>query len=184
MEKIGVAKQISNRVLEPWLWVTQVVSATDLQNFIKLRTHEAAEPHFQELANQVSQIVGEIAAGLSYLHKYGGCFEHLQILKPGEWYLPFITDEEHENGSWDTDTKKLVSAARCARTSYTLIGDGKKPSGAQDESLGYKLVSADPIHASPLEHQAEARRGGRFNNFRGWKQYRFEIAGERGGDKL
>lgn len=37
LNSYGVTKQICNRLLEPWQWVTMVVSATEWQNFFDLR---------------------------------------------------------------------------------------------------------------------------------------------------
>ncbi len=48
--KIGVHKQVVNRIIEPWMWITVIVSATEWGNFFGLRDHPMAEPHFQELA--------------------------------------------------------------------------------------------------------------------------------------
>jgi hypothetical protein len=191
MEKIGVAKQIANRVLEPWMWVQQIASTTDINNFLKLRTHKDAEPHFQELAKQIEELVMETHDDFAYLvtagkTRYTSHDSKVQILKPGEWHLPLVNTSDVMVIS--LEHKKLVSAARCARTSYTLIEDGKMPLVSKDIELGTKLVSADPIHASPLEHQAVAMRAdskkNRWGNFRGWKQFRYDIPGERGGDAL
>jgi thymidylate synthase ThyX len=187
LEKLGAPKQIANRLLEPWLWTVQIASATDLKNFIKLRTHVAAEPHFRVLAEQVEKWVDVADAMFSYLtdtRLSSTANNRFQILQPSEWHVPLIQETE-----WVSEQEaKLISAARCARTSYTLIEDGNKPTLEKDIELGQKLVAADPIHASPLEHQARAMRPtdypgtNRWGNFRGFRQFRYEIPGEAGGD--
>src|SRR5271154_4389940 len=47
LEKVGAHKQVVNRIVEPWTWTQQIVSATDLNNVFKLRNHPDAEPHFK-----------------------------------------------------------------------------------------------------------------------------------------
>jgi hypothetical protein len=106
----------------------------------------------------------------------------LQILKTGEWHLPLVTEEE--KAKWGEESLKRISAARCARTSYTLI-EGGLTTDEKDLLLGSKLVTADPLHATPCEHQARSQQHSRrYGNFKSFKQFRFEIAGERGGDEL
>jgi hypothetical protein len=189
MEKLGAHKQIANRVLEPWMWVTQVASATDIENFLKLRAHEMAEPHFQELARSVKGAVETAKGILGHLEDRGNFLSFsgkYQILLPGEWHLPFITQDDRKfvTASEVDSGMKRISAARCARTSYTLIEDGKQPSPEKDYAIGQALVGYDPIHASPLEHQAQAMStSDRWANFRGFKQFRFDIPNENGGDK-
>ena len=46
-----------------------------------------------------------------------------------------------------------LSVARCARVSYLTHG-GNKPSVEKDRALYQRLAYHDPMHASPLEHQA------------------------------
>jgi hypothetical protein len=86
-----------------------------------------------------------------------------------------------------------MSVARCARTSY-LTHDGAVPEIEKDIALYDKLVVAEPLHASPAEHQAtpDAKEPGHVGpygewrverwksehlhgNFRGWKQFRKHL---------
>lgn len=195
MEKTGVAKQIANRVLEPWMWVVQVVSATDLKNFFKLRTHKDAEPHFQVLAALMLYQADLALATFATMEPLGvemATDTHgrvYQILQPGEWHLPFVTEDDAKVAStlYKADKVKVlkrISAARAARTSYTVVGDEKKQDLPRDEALGYSLFIAEPLHASPLEHQAKALPMSTYvGNFVGWMQFRKEIEGEDGGDR-
>ena len=50
LAKSGLHKQIANRVLEPYLFTTLILSCTSFKHFELLRTNEMAEPHFQHLA--------------------------------------------------------------------------------------------------------------------------------------
>lgn len=152
--KIGLHKQIANRVLEPWQWMHTIVTATDWDNFYALRCHPDAQPEFYELATVMqAQHQAWIARELA----------------PGEWHLPYTHDEERYLG---IETLKKISAARCARVSY-LTHDGKEPSVAQDLALFDRLAAGRPVHASPLEHQATPA-AGRHANFDGWCQFRAE----------
>lgn len=53
MDKLGAHKQVVNRLVEPWTFTQQVVTATDLKNVFKLRNHKDAEPHFHMLAEKM-----------------------------------------------------------------------------------------------------------------------------------
>jgi thymidylate synthase ThyX len=151
---LGLHKQIANRVLEPFMNVQVVVSATEWNNFFLLRIHPDAQPEIQDLANKM-------------LHAIKGSTP--QELKAGDWHIPFISKDE---SNLDLDTKLKISTARCARTSY-YFHDGKKSTVEKDIELHERLVNTEPPHCSPAEHQAQSMGNKNFyKNFRGWKQYR------------
>ncbi len=145
----GYHKQVVNRLLEPFAHINVLITATDWDNFFELRDHKDAQPEIQALAKAIKT-----------------AFEgsEPQVLNPGEWHLPFITEEDVnamsltyapgtvENASID-EKLRMISVARCARTSY-LTHEGKTPSFIQDLRLYHDLVGARPLHASPAEHQA------------------------------
>jgi hypothetical protein len=178
LEKLGVHKQVSNRLLEPYMWVRQVVTATDWQNFLKLRNHKDAEPHFRELARCIARELREAQGYFdSGMAEY---FVYLpyRVLQPGEWHIPFITLAEQ---SLSTDDKLAISAARAARTSYTLAGQ-KQTDYCTDLALAKRLIAQG--HLSPLEHQAQAANNFRYyGNLKSFIQYRKTIDGEDGGDR-
>jgi hypothetical protein len=182
LTKLGVHKGIAGRYIEPWLWTRQIVSTTDMNNFILLRTHKAAEPHIQELARQMKSIVEGAKHTFENMEDAGLSKKTIdipcQILAANQWHLPLILPEE----DWlPLASKKLISAARCARTSYTVIG--KETNWEDDLKLGQKLVKAVPAHSTPFEHQAMALTSStRVGNFKGWLQQRKEFVGEDGGD--
>lgn len=190
MEKMGIHKQITNRLLEPWVWVEQVVSATDLDNFFKLRTHWMAEPHFQELATKMCRLAmdarlrligGVIKCQTQWSindKRSTGCgdiddqgIQNLAVLSPGEWHLPFA---ESYMTTKDYTAGKIVSTARCARVSYYLK-NGVESDYQSDLALYDRLVGSDPKHSSPTEHQAQAMPSGRYANFSGFRQHRWDI---------
>lgn len=137
LEKIGIHKQIGNRILEPWMWITVIVSATNFENLFALRCHPAAEPHFQNLAYKVRDVFDASTP---------------KQLQYGEWHLPLF-GFEGDDVIAEKDRPK-VSAGRCARVSY-LTHEGKR-SPDEDIRLYEQLASSTPKHCSPLEHPARA----------------------------
>ena len=173
MIKLGVHKQIANRILEPFSHIQVIVSSTQWSNFFALRRHKDAQPEIRILAEAMYE---EMENSVSTL------------LKPGEWHLPYITDKDKEIVR-DVSVLQKMSAARAARVSY-LTHEGKSPSIEEDLLLYNRLVireyNTDPIHASPTEHQAtpDIKNYGKWEkpelhgNFNGFIQYRKTIQGE------
>ena len=90
-------------------------------------------------------------------------------MESGEWHTPLLQDDER---TFDSDTRRRVSAARCARVSY-LTHDGTREIG-KDLEL-YERLKTDR-HLSPFEHVATPAGDGAFHaNFRGWIQMRAEV---------
>lgn len=161
LHKLGLHKQIVNRVYEMFTHIEVVVSATHWDNLTGLRGHPDAEPHFQILAESIIDALNESKP---------------RLLKQGEWHLPFVTDEEREKYSPEELLK--FSAARCARVSY-LLHDGTKTNPQKDIDLHDRLVVEQPVHASPAEHQGQAApKGTRSGNFVGFIQYRKTLSNE------
>ena len=52
MTKIGLHKQVANRLLEPWQYINVVLTATEFDNWFDLRDHPDAQPEIQELARR------------------------------------------------------------------------------------------------------------------------------------
>ena len=147
--KLGLHKQVANRLLEPWQFITVVITATDWDNFFALRDHPAAQPEIRDLA---AAIRTAMAASVP------------RRLEWGEWHLPYVRP------GVEVEEALKSSTARCARTSY-LNHDSTAPSPEQDAALHDRLMLADPPHASPAEHPAQARPG-RFANLSGFCSYR------------
>lgn len=138
----GYHKQIPNRLLEPFSWIDTLITTTDLDNFLWLRQHEAAEPHLQDLANLMAVAVENC---------------EIQELNIGQWHIPYVTNEDynelplHKGG---LEVLLKVSAARCAWISYKPFG-GQENTDYEREMKTYDmLLSSDRVHASPFEHQA------------------------------
>lgn len=174
LQKLGVHKQVTNRLLEPWMWCEQIVTATDLKNLFKLRANAEAEPHFQILAEQMKEEMKTLP---------------MQPLAYGDWHLPFITlwdrhqarTEEKPGILSRLHILKMVSAARCARVSYALPTDVPGLGGIQlDIALAQRLIRSG--HWSPFEHQATPLPQSTcyWGNLRSWKQFRKEFSTENG----
>ena len=158
MTKLGLHKQVANRITEPWQHISVIVTATEWDNFFALRDHTDAQPEIRALAVEMKIAMEE---------------SEPRELQMGEWHLPYVFD--HEREAYPLDMLRKLSAARCARVSY-LTHDGLIPNVENDVKLHDRLVASDPIHASPVEHQATPAGNGLFyKNFRGWVQYRFEV---------
>ena len=153
---LNVTKQICNRLLEPFMWHTVIVTSSEWENFFGLRAHKDAEIHIQKLAYLM-------------LEEYNR--HEPRLLQPGEWHIPFgdnmpgleefTQDYFNKNPSESYDTYKIdefklkIASARCARVSYTVVGEEDKPNNySKDFELHDRLVSSG--HWSALEHCARA----------------------------
>lgn len=156
--KLGVHKQIVNRLLEPFAHMTTLITATDFGNFFNLRAHPDAQPEFQELAYQMLELYHTSKP---------------QVKKTGEWHLPFADKYIIENLTIEQLFK--ITTARAARVSYINF------EGDIDHHKDYALHDnlRQSGHYSPFEHAARAMRGNKYyGNFRGWKQYRKFLVNE------
>lgn len=155
LNSAGLHKQIVNRVLEPFVWMTALVTATEWQNFFALRLHRDAQPEFQYL---------------SYLMLKEYLRSSPAFKDWGEWHIPY--GDRMPEGISDADKIK-VATARAARVSY-LTMDGAIDI-AKDIALHDSLASSG--HFSPFEHCASASQ--RYaGNFVGWNQYRKTLPNE------
>lgn len=157
MDRLGLHKQIANRVTEPWQHINVLVTSTEWENFFKLRCHPDAQPEIQALANQAKLV---LAVSMP------------QPLNEGEWHLPYVSTIGRRKMSKANAVQ--VSAARCCRVSYLNHG-GLKSTVKEDQALYNRLVSADPPHMSPVEHQARAMPGGQYANLSGWMSHRYYL---------
>lgn len=132
----GYHKQIVNRLLEPFQYIKVIVTATEWDNFFKLRLHEDAQPEIAQLALRMKEAMGASSP---------------VTLLPGQWHLPYIQEEDCLRTTTDNFVK--LSVARCARVSM-LNHDGSNPHVEKDLYLYDRLVGSTPEHASPSEHQA------------------------------
>lgn len=155
----GLHKQLTNRLLEPFMWHTCIVTATDWSNLFNLRNNKDAHPDIQKTTALMQELYeGGEPRPLNY----------------SEWHAPLIQEDEWEYFRYETtvvgssdkvwDVIRRVSSARCARVSY-LTHDGERDMSA-DLDLHDRLVQ--PGHMSPLEHVARPMTRDELNYFGAW----------------
>jgi thymidylate synthase ThyX len=152
--KLNLHKQIANRIVEPWMWITVICSSTDYGNFFALRCHPDAQPEIQKIAYMMKD-------------KYESSVPRL--LKSGEWHTPYIQEDEE---SLDIELKKSIAVARCARVSY-LTHDGDRNVDKDIELYNRLINGSGTGHWSPFEHVARAENElVSSGNFKGFTQFR------------
>lgn len=148
LNELGVHKQWANRPLEWFGYIDVLLSSTEWANYVALRDDEAAQPEIQQIAKAIREALAN---------------SEPTLLHPGDWHLPYIGPEDWDQ-AWSmvgydavgdgkaTALLKKISAARCARlTIKPFDGDGSFEKELQRYSL---LIESQPVHASPVEHQA------------------------------
>jgi len=130
--KTGVHKQWTNRLLEPFQWMTEVITATEWDNFDHLRIHSAAHPDIQRIARMMREARdASIARELTY----------------NGWHLPLTTMDD---AVYPREQQRLISVGRVARVSYLRHDDTSDVE--KDIARANKML--DDGHMSPLEHAA------------------------------
>lgn len=146
LESLGLHKQIVNRLLEPFSFIKVVVTATDWDNFFKLRLADDAEPHMRDLAKAMKDAMDKVVPVVGFIH------------------APYCEE------GYKTPTH---SAARCARVSYNKH-DGTKPSYDDDIKLAGILIEGG--HMTPFEHFCYATSKDDYHaNLKGWYSQRYKI---------
>jgi hypothetical protein len=155
----GYAKQICNRLIEPFQIMKVVMTATELNNFIWLRDHPAADPTIEVLAKAIK--VAKEASTPFLLH-------------PGEWHLPYVgrtrdcmgnimyltgslpeySDKTQVIPTCNLEDALAISASCCAQVSFRSLDDSIEKAYSVVQKLNLGGVDNEPVHASPLEHQA------------------------------
>jgi len=163
MSELGIAKEQVNRLLEPFMWTEMLISATEWDNFFRLRIHGDAQNEIRVLAQAIKDAMDASTP---------------DEVSPMGWHLPFVDVEAASKFGLTLEQQLHVSTARCARVSYYLPGTDEMSDYGSDLRL-YRRLLSDPPHASAFEHQAMALASPeRVGNFVGWVQHRKFIAGE------
>lgn len=169
-------KEDLNRLLEPFMWHTAIITATEWDNFFKLRTNFAADWKIRKIADLMydayhafDDLEYSINAGVFDEDRSWTAVKP-QKLKVGEWHCPLVYEEDGELvsqylypkekelghlsdtelGNYVQEIKKKISVACCARVSY-LTHDGKR-NIEKDLELFERLRTSG--HWSPFEHVA------------------------------
>ena len=175
--KDRVHKQHLNRYIEPWMYQTKVVTATEWDNFFKLRLAADVQPEMHELAKCMKLAMDivtpyEVKLNEDYFH------------------VPYVTDDLDFSNPTEVVYALKCSVARCARVSFTNRNRNTQKTIQDDFDLFDRLLSSG--HMTPFEHQAKPMdipysdtfwkqegathidvNGGVWSaNFNGWAQYR------------
>lgn len=147
-----VAKETINRLLEPFMKVTGVISATNWDSLLTTRTAPDAQDDINTLARAIQSGLAE---------------NEPTPIKWGEWHVPYSNEDF-------ADAYELAQAVeRVARVSYgNLHLESKRPVGDLFRQL------QDGRHWSPFEHVAQAGEKGYTSNYHtSWSQYRHILGG-------
>lgn len=171
LTRLGFHKEIANWSAMPHAWVTQIVTATDWDNFDALRIHPDARAEMCKIATMMRD-ARNASTPLS--------------LKAGEWHLPFVGADDYWSvfggvDPWAKSTEEgdrmlwMTSAARIARVSIVKHGESRH---VKDElSKAEKLMGNG--HMSPFDHPAQCLpTNERVGNLRGFKSARKSIPNE------
>ncbi len=157
---LGIHKQLANRLLEPFMWHTVIVTATEWSNFFALRANPMAQPEISTVATLMLAAHGDSTP---------------TPVRAGGWHLPLLQPEERDGTFEHSEEARRISAARCARVSYLTHGGVRD----LDADLGLYQRLVDGGHLSPLEHVATPEpEAGWVGNFHGWRQLRKTIPNE------
>lgn len=167
LEAIGTAKEHVNRLLEPFMWTVVVMTATEWENYFRLRGPDGgAQPEFKALVEAQELALDESEPR----HVYGD-----ETHEADKWHLPYVTGEERK--LYRPEILPRLSAARCARVSYFRPGEVQPV----EKELKRCQDLIDNGHWSPLEMPCRIDiDGGWHGPFRGWKPFRKFFGGESG----
>lgn len=202
--KGNVTKQLCNRLLEPFMWHTVLISGTEWENFFQLRcpqyslfseniplsfrskkdflkyVKEVEAPEFRNQYDNLTLLEWlQINKGQAEIHMmalaeamYDAMNESTpKVLNEGEWHIPFGDGINIPLEGWEFATENdlledtiKIATARCARVSYTVVGEeGKEPNYANDIKLHDVLSTSG--HWSPFEHCARVMNNDEYELF-------------------
>ena len=163
LDKAGVAKEVTNRITEPYHLIKAVWSATDWENWFNLRLEKDADPNICMLAFKMYEAMSKSVPVL---------------LKKGEYHLPYVGKYDipvaySDLGGYEYETGYNVFYydKECDHTieHCLTLGQAIKYSVASCASVSYRatdmtldkaekiwntLVKSEVVHASPLTHVA------------------------------
>ena len=240
----SVTKQLCNRLLEPFMYHTVIVTATEYENFFALRCPQYTfdgsklyrsrkdatidiwgKEHPNNPADEIDNLGWlKLNKGQADIHMMATAEAMWDAynestpkeLKAGEWHIPFgdnIKDTESpyyetffnpsasiemkNGGTYGEALEKIrvkIATARCARVSYTVVGEEGKPANYENDIKLHDRLAASG-HWSCFEHCARTMNQGEWTksyistpledgvhsymhdagasgNFRGFVQYR------------
>lgn len=139
---LGVHKQVTNRLLEPFMYTKGLATATreGWDAFLALRAHPEAQPEIQALAYKIKDAI------------FNSTPTELEI---GEYHIPYKEQIDRLFPILSNADKAVVGASLAAQVSYRIANFSLEK--AQDIYKKLRLDGKDgPAHASPTEHIAIA----------------------------
>lgn len=200
----GLHKQWTNRITEPFTYIKDLVTTTEIDNFLYLRMDEGAQPEIIELAALVDECIGS---------------SEPRKISAEDYHLPYINaSNTGKKGKMvyhcgdreliDIQEAIEVSMSLAAQTSFRNFDTSREAT----HRIINKLLNDKPVHASPSEHIAFPMNSEEWHtrldlrvqmnrfyahndmdmfiknriadqilfakNFRGWNQYRCVVDGE------
>lgn len=180
MYVFGVTKQLCNRLLEPFMWTTMLITGSKegWNNFFRLRcpqyydgkqTHKSKIEYCKANNSDTSEYVKEywqaVNKGQAEIHMmdlaekiYDAVKESIpKQLAAGMWHIPYMSKIDSSKlkstrGKDITIEMVKISTAMAARESYTVVGNEKNIDYQKQIDLHDRLIEQDPPHSSPLEH--------------------------------
>ena len=189
----GTSKQICNRLLEPWMWVCQLVTGTreSFDHLFEQRcpqyTFEISEDGDTIVSKSKKEFVDIYGCykdkddlwwlqhnkGQAEIHfmdlaekMYDALHESQpQILKEGQWHIPFDSEITQQLGTLDIPLEDMIkmSVAKTARISYTTI-DGTKDLTLEHAEKIYEKCKQNG-HYSVFSHIAKCMTDYEYNSW-------------------
>lgn len=157
LDAIGLHKQWTNRLIEPYQYTTGIITATEYDNLFYLRRHSDTQPEFKELADCMWDALQK---------------SDPQVLEPGEWHVPFIESEIVKSERhyyhpyyWGanspfvfTQVKKLIDVETAKKFSSACIAQVSFRKLNTEETTLHRvysrLVDGEQPHSVCMEHVA------------------------------
>ncbi len=137
------AKQIVNRITEPYQMIKAVITSTDMDNFYWLRIANDPQYEIREVGRKMKESFDQAEA---------------RALFEGEWHVPYVVTDldgegnvhyySQEGEELTAEEAKQVSASSIAQVSYRDIDSSKDKASTVFTKLG---VGTDRVHSSPFE---------------------------------
>lgn len=152
LSDLGITKQLCNRLLEPFMWHTVIVTATEWENFFALRCpqYEIAGTHFRSKKDTIKQFpICEDGAAFDWLQCNKGQAEiHMMALaeamwdayneskpkelKPGQWHIPF------------GDSIDILTLCQAIKINETYPPE-QEPEGYRTEERFNEIIEANKV---------------------------------------
>jgi intein/homing endonuclease len=103
---LNLHKQLANRVVESWMFITVVLTATEFDNYFALRVEAGAQPEIDLPAKLAKKAIES---------------SEPQKLLSGQWHLPYVTrfdEEDLRSRGFSEERLCNISVGRCAAVSY------------------------------------------------------------------